>query len=227
MASSSNISGNNLVLAIEAAVRGGSIALIENGNLIASWHGTEAVSRAEDLLWNIADLFERTQIDKHGVDLISVSNGPGSYTGIRIGLATAQGLANSLNIECAGLPLLPAIAEMDKKEAGCVVAIPIGRAEFCWQSFKPGLDGSSLGPPCTGSLDDLIEHFMHVPDFDLLLQHDAYEIVVNTPEFNNIQDRIYNCGRDLAVAIGIASRYGSSDMNPNYVRNSQFSSSAA
>ena len=193
--------------------------MIENDCEIASWHSAEAVSRAEDLLFSIADLFERTKIEKHSVDLIAVSNGPGSYTGIRIGLATAQGLANSLNIECVGVSLLRAVAAMYRKRSKCVVAIPIGRTELCWQTFEPAGDMRSVESARTGSVDDFIEHSVNLLDFDLLLQHDAYKVVESTPEFGSFKSKLYDCGRDLAKSIGLSSRNGKSDMNPNYVRN--------
>lgn len=214
-------SEGRVILAIEAAVRGGSIALIENGLEIAAWHGTADVSRAEDLLPNISDLFDRTQMETRKVDLIAVSNGPGSYTGIRIGLATAMGLARALNIECVGVPLLEAAAKMYGKEEKCVVVIPIGRNELCWGTF----DGSEhLGQAVTGSAADLFEYFRELDEFGVLLQHDAFEIVVQAPGFDDFRPRVYDLGRDLALPVGRAARIGMSDMTPNYVRNPHFKS---
>lgn len=224
----SNIaSKSRLVLAIEAAVRGGSIALIENDSEIAAWHGTADVSRAEDLLSNIADVFDRTQIEKNRVDLIAVSNGPGSYTGIRIGLATALGLARALNIECVGVPLLPAIAEWHRKGTNCVVVIPIGRSELCWQSFKASDELNSFGSPLTGSIDDFLNCFDTLSDFDLLVQRDAYETLAATAALGSLKTGMYDCGRDLALSIGLSALNKRSDLNPNYVRSSKFSSGPA
>jgi tRNA threonylcarbamoyl adenosine modification protein YeaZ len=216
-------SSTNLVLAIEAAVRGGSIALLENGREIAVWHGTADVSRAEDLLSSISDMFDRTQTDKNNLVRIAVSNGPGSYTGIRIGLATALGLARALNIECVGVPLMPAIAELQEKPINTLVVIPIGRSELCWQAFDTN-DNVSSNQPTTGSVSELIEYFRGQPHYEICSQHDAFEVITREPAYEEFSDRVCNIGRDLALAIGSAASGKRSDLTPNYVRNSQFKS---
>lgn len=215
-------SKSGLVLSIEAAVRGGSIALLELDRKIAVWHGIENVSRAEDLLLNISKIFDRTNIDKKRLDFIAVSNGPGSYTGIRIGLATALGLARALKIPCLGIPLLSAIAEPYGEGTNCLVAIPIRRNELCWQKF----DKSGLAEmPRTGSAQNLIENFQDFREYRLLMQHDAFETVSNQPGFEALRPQAINLGRDLALSLGIGARNRTPDLTPNYVRNPQFSSS--
>ncbi len=213
-----------MVLAIEAAVRGGSIALLNDDREIATWHGTEDVSRAEDLLANISDILDRTHIEKDELDLIAVSNGPGSYTGIRIGLATALGLARALNIDCVGGALLPAIAELHGKGSGSVVVIPIGRSELCWEAFDASDIPNSLGPPQSGSTVDFLDFSRNFAEYDLFMQHDAYEVIARTSTFDDFSSRAYNCGRDLALAVGLGLRNKASDLTPNYIRNSQFKS---
>ena len=221
----SNIaSEGRVILAIEAAVRGGSIVLLNDDHEIAAWHGTEDVSRAEDLLPNISDILDRTHIEKHEVDLIAVSNGPGSYTGIRIGLATALGLARALNIDCVGRALLPAIAELHRRENSCVVVIPIGRSELCWEAFDASDVPNSLGPPQSGSTDDFLDFSRQFAECDILMQHDAHEAIARTPPFEDFSSRAYNCGSDLALAVGLGLRNKVSDLTPNYIRNSQFKS---
>lgn len=212
------------ILAIEAAVGGGSIALLENGRKIADWHGTGDVSRAEDLLSNIAEMLDRTGTEKHKLSLIAVSNGPGSYTGIRIGLATALGLARALNIECVGVPLMPTIAELRGTKVKTIVVIPIGRSELCWQAFDAANGGVSSNQPTTGSVSDLIEYFRGKPLYEISSQHDAFEVLTRNPAYEEFSGRICNIGRNLALAIGLAALRRPSDLNPNYVRNSQFKS---
>lgn len=110
MTKSDEPSKARIVLAIEAAIRGGSVSLLEGDGEIASWQGASEVSRAEDLLYNIDGLLEQAKIDRKNIDTIAVSNGPGSYTGLRIGLATAFGLCDALCCSCFGVSALRAIA---------------------------------------------------------------------------------------------------------------------
>jgi len=124
------------VLAIETGVLGGSLSIIRSGIEIAGMSGDSNFSRAEDLLTNINSLIQRAGISKADIDALAVSRGPGSYTGIRIGLATAAGLSRSLQIPAIGVPLLDAIALMYGVHRSTAVVIPFGRGDFVIQRFR-------------------------------------------------------------------------------------------
>lgn len=210
------------VLAIEAAVSGGSIALIENDLLIAEWHGTGNVSRTEDLLPNISVILDQAQFEKSRIDKICVSNGPGSYTGIRIGLATALGLARALRIECIGVPLLTAVADAHSRNNNSIVVIPMGRNELCWQAFDASTR-APLAPPLVGSRDDFIGVSDRLIEYDLLMHPDSFNLLTGAATFDQFMPRVQDIGRNLAFSIGSFSKDGNSDLNPSYVRNSKFS----
>jgi len=142
-----------LTLAIESAIAGGSLSLLDGtGREIANWVGGDAdVARAEDLLINIDGLLSSAGVSKRDLALIAVSAGPGSFTGIRIGMATALGLKNGLGIPMSSLSALeatcrtagslPAGAGAENTQAGSlrsdvVVAVPVGRNSICIQSFN-------------------------------------------------------------------------------------------
>ncbi|MGB5013010.1 MAG: tRNA (adenosine(37)-N6)-threonylcarbamoyltransferase complex dimerization subunit type 1 TsaB [Pyrinomonadaceae bacterium] len=124
------------ILAIESAIRGGSIALAHNAEIIDTWVGEGGVSRAEDLLWNIDLMLKRNGIEKRELSNIAVSAGPGSFTGIRIGLATAMGIAASLNISLARYSILYAMAVSQPDSELIITAVPVGRGVICKQSFQ-------------------------------------------------------------------------------------------
>lgn len=65
---------------------------------------------AERLIGVIETALARAGVDKSALDAIAVSVGPGSFTGVRIGVATARGLALALSIRAAGVPTLAAVA---------------------------------------------------------------------------------------------------------------------
>jgi len=216
-----------IVLAIEAGIRGGSISLLKGGREEASWHGTTDKSRAEDLLVNISNLFEQTNIGKSSLNAIAVSNGPGSYTGIRIGLATALGLKNALEIDCIGVPLLYSIAYAYSEMPKSIVGVPIGRSEICWQSFERIEE--TVRPYCSarsGSADDFLEAIRELSDFTVILQSDLYDLLSINSGFDALQSRMIDCGRNLAFAVGIAAQSPGavSDLQPFYIQNSRFSS---
>lgn len=124
-----------IILAIESAIRGGSIALARGGDIIDTWLGSGGVSRAEDLLSNIDEMLMRNDIAKHDLSQVAVSVGPGSFTGIRIGFATAIGMASALNIDLAKYSILAAMASTQPDDRITAV-VPVGRGVVCWQTFS-------------------------------------------------------------------------------------------
>ena len=124
------------ILAIESAIRGGSIALFQNGEIVDTWLGEGGVSRAEDLLWNIDRMLKINGIAKASLTQIVVSIGPGSFTGIRIGLATAMGIATALNIDLAKYSILYAMVASQANNESLTTAVPVGRGVVCMQTFR-------------------------------------------------------------------------------------------
>lgn len=82
-----------LVLALDTTTRQGSLALRRDGALVEESVGEKARTYAERLPSDIIDLLERHTLTVGDIDLYGVAAGPGSFTGLRIGIATIQGLA--------------------------------------------------------------------------------------------------------------------------------------
>jgi tRNA threonylcarbamoyl adenosine modification protein YeaZ len=127
-----------MILSIEAAVAGGSISIMsDNGSLVAEWIGDSTVSRAEDLLPAVAKLLADSGLGRADISMISVASGPGSFTGIRIGLSTAIGLASGLNRPLVSVSILRAMsASIDSDRV--LAAVPMGRSAICLQHFSHG-----------------------------------------------------------------------------------------
>lgn len=106
------------VLGIDTATRRGSVALARPGQVLATVVLVEHGAHARDLLPEIDRLLESCGVrpcDLHG---IAVTLGPGSFTGVRVGLATAKGLAYSLGIGLVGVSTLEALALAAMAESG-------------------------------------------------------------------------------------------------------------
>jgi len=138
-----------ITLAIESAIAGGSLSLLSNGSELEGWTGNDKVSRAEELLPNIIEILARQGVDRRMISRIAVSLGPGSFTGIRIGIATALGLKNSLNIPCVGMSALEAMAANANVTGTVIAALPVGRDLICSQVFEVSEQGipSPLSEP--------------------------------------------------------------------------------
>lgn len=150
------IDQNTVILGIEAAIGGGSLALCRGDREIASWAGTSNVSKAEDLLFNIDRMFKENGISNRELGLVAVSAGPGSFTGIRIGLATALGLKAGIGIPMSSESALKAVIYASKLSGQVAAALPVGRNSICVQRFSVGEDINELEEPHTMSEDEFL-----------------------------------------------------------------------
>jgi tRNA threonylcarbamoyladenosine biosynthesis protein TsaB len=86
-----------LILNLETATTVCSVSLAKDGQLLALKELNEDYTHAENLTIFIEEVCKHADLTLQGVDAIAVSKGPGSYTGLRIGVSTAKGLCYSLN----------------------------------------------------------------------------------------------------------------------------------
>lgn len=100
-----------IVLAIESSAVVASVALQSDDRLLAELTLNRGNTHSENLLPMVETLLTRTGLSVDDVDLFAVSAGPGSFTGVRIGVATVKGLAFGKGKPCAGVSTLEALAE--------------------------------------------------------------------------------------------------------------------
>src|SRR5205823_4964176 len=81
------------VLALDTTTRDGSVALVDQHHIVEERRGDAARSHAERLPDELVTLAAAHRLSLSGIDLFAVASGPGSFTGLRIGIATIQGLA--------------------------------------------------------------------------------------------------------------------------------------
>jgi len=99
-----------VILALETAGTCGSVALIGEERCLAEYSLNTKTTHSRRLLANVDWLLKETQCDWAQLDAIAVSLGPGSFTGLRIGLATAKGLSFATGKPLIGVPTLEGIA---------------------------------------------------------------------------------------------------------------------
>ena len=109
-----------VVLAFDCAVQGLSVAVVRNGVTVAS-RREEGRDQAARLVPVIAEVMREAGVEKRALSLIAVTTGPGSFTGVRVGLATARGLAVALGIPLAGIATTACL--LAQAEAGDRLAV--------------------------------------------------------------------------------------------------------
>ncbi len=107
-----------LILSIETATSVCAVAVHQNGILIGEIELHQENIHARKLMPSIKLLLEQTGIAPDSLDAVAVSQGPGSYTGLRIGVSTAKGLAFARDIPLIGVDTLNALAKRTKAFAG-------------------------------------------------------------------------------------------------------------
>jgi tRNA threonylcarbamoyladenosine biosynthesis protein TsaB len=99
------------ILNIETSTKACSVALSENGNSIAVKEAIDLnYSHAEKLNLFIEEVMSSSNIEFSQLSAVSVSKGPGSFTGLRIGVSTAKGLSFALGIPLIGIDTLESMA---------------------------------------------------------------------------------------------------------------------
>ena len=98
------------ILGIDTTGQTASAALVEGDKLIAEFTMKYKLTHSQTILPMIADILERTETDKASIDCIACACGPGSFTGLRIGAATAKGFALALDKPIVAVPTLDALA---------------------------------------------------------------------------------------------------------------------
>jgi len=108
------------VLALDTATPAASAAIVEDRRILAECLLSGQKNHSERILQIIDRLFDWTGIARETIDLIAVSVGPGSFTGLRVGISTAQGLAFALDKPLAGVPTLEVVASQATVRDGFV-----------------------------------------------------------------------------------------------------------
>lgn len=143
-----------IVLAIDTSGSGCRAALYDPAtDGVLGMAGAEiGRGHAELLMGFVDEALAAAGLDLDDVGRIAVTVGPGSFTGIRVGVAAARGLALALNVPAVGITTLSALAATRVKDKPLLVAMDARRGEAYCQSFAA--DGAALIAPALLSLDD-------------------------------------------------------------------------
>ena len=98
------------ILSVESSAASCSVALSDNGVLIGEEFSNVKLTHSETLMPRVKNILDNTKTDIGAVDVFADSNGPGSFTGVRIGVAAVKGMADGVGKPCCGISTLETIA---------------------------------------------------------------------------------------------------------------------
>ncbi len=147
-----------MLLAIDTATHMAGIALYDQNGLHVEQTWRSSANHTVELMPSIVHACKQQGLAPSALTAVGASLGPGSFTGLRVGLSVAKGLALALNIPVLGVPTLDATAYAHSHETLPVCAIlPAGRGRWCvafYQSIAG--DWQRRSEPALMNTDDLV-----------------------------------------------------------------------
>ncbi|MBR0446655.1 MAG: tRNA (adenosine(37)-N6)-threonylcarbamoyltransferase complex dimerization subunit type 1 TsaB [Oscillospiraceae bacterium] len=146
-----------LILAFETSAKAGSVALWQSGKLLAESYQNTGLTHSQTLLSMAETMIKSCGLTPQDVQAVAVAAGPGSFTGVRIGVAAAKGFAWGLELPCCGVSTLEAMAENLGIYEGTVVCTMDARRSQVYNAIFRAENGklSRLTPDRAISLADL------------------------------------------------------------------------
>lgn len=217
-----------LILALESSAKAASCALLKDGKLFDERFRCDGLTHSETLLPMAEEMMKSNNLTMKDVDLIAVAHGPGSFTGIRIGVSTVKGLAWAADKKCVGVSTLEAMAFNGVPYGGIVCCCMDARRQQVYNALFEIKDGRPvrLCADRAISLEDLIKEIKLLPS-EVMILGDGAEITAKAFEEAGVP---YRAAPDEAVmqrASGVAKAaeglegYSSQDLLPVYLRLSQ------
>ena len=140
-----------IVLAIDTCLGACSVAVVSDARTVAAASEPMTRGHQERLAPMAREVMARADLDFAALDRIAVTVGPGSFTGLRVGLAFAKGLALALGKPCIGVGTLEALAATVAEPGPLAVVIDSGRGQVYLQTFE---GHRTLSPPRVLSLEE-------------------------------------------------------------------------
>ena len=163
-----------LVLALDTTTRGGSCALVDDAVVVREAAGDAVRPHGARLPGELMALLDAARVPLDAVDLYAVATGPGSFTGLRVGIAAMQGLAFAATKPLIGISTLDALAHMgaapsSERAEGDAARPPIGRIATWVDAWRGEVyaalyeDGREVSPPTVGHPGVLLAGYGDAP----------------------------------------------------------------
>lgn len=147
------------ILAIETTGAEASVAIINENEEVSMEASDQKLNHLQNLMPMVDILLSKRRMTIDDVDYIAVSEGPGSFTGIRIGVSSARALAQALDLKTISVPTLKSFLYHDSNYKGIICPIFDARRSQVYGGAYQWIDGnaSEVVPGSAYDLDELLE----------------------------------------------------------------------
>lgn len=220
------------ILAFESSAKAASVAAMENGALVAECYCNTGLTHSQTLMCMAEEALDKSGWSVNDIDAVAVAAGPGSFTGVRIGVAAAKGLAWGRELPCYGVSTLEAMARQLGIFEGYVLPVMDARRSQVYNALFSAEKGelTRLREDRAISLEDLEKEIKNlekpiflVGDGSILCYNalkDSIPNLILPPEH-----RMHQRAAGVALAAWAATERGdgadAAALTPNYLRLSQ------
>ncbi len=196
------------ILSIECSASPASAAIIENGKVLGSYFVNVKTTHSQTLMPMIYSLLKSTSVDISEIEGIAVANGPGSFTGIRIGISAVKGLAAAGKIKCVGVSTLRAMAENFRDRDAVICAVMDARCNQVYNALFR-VENGVVTRLCEDRavLCDELKRELENKDFGnvpIIIVGDGADLFhPYVSEFSGVTKAVESCKYQNAVGVGL------------------------
>ena len=221
-----------LILAFETSAKAASAVLLDGNKLLAESYQNTGMTHSQTLMVMAEDMLKQCGKTASDVDAVAVAEGPGSFTGVRIGVAAAKGFAWGREIPCYGVSTLEAMAESLGIYDGYVCPVMDARRSQVYNALFEVNRGKivRIREDRAISLDDLAEDVKNL-EKPVFLVGDGSNLCYNTllervpslvlPPEHRMHQRAVGVGLIAARELTAGVPGDAASLTPNYLRLSQ------
>ncbi len=165
-----------ITLAFDTSAKVASVAVLEDGRTLASYSIDNGLTQSELILPMAEDILRSLKLSFSDVELLATSVGPGSFTGVRIGVSLVKGLAFGRNIPCAAVSTIEALAENLRGLDGIILPVMDARRNQVYSATFISECGAitRLTDDRAVGLSELAEELLAYKDKPIYLVGDGY-----------------------------------------------------
>ena len=176
-----------IILSVDSSAVSASAALTQDGKVLGEFYINNRLTHSRTLMPMISAVLSDTETAVKDIGLFAVSAGPGSFTGIRIGISSVKGLAMPFDTPCVGVSTLEAIARNLEYESGTVCAVMDARCGQVYNALFSARNGNleRLTPDRAVTIIELAAECENLPK-PLFLVGDGANLCYNEISFKGL-----------------------------------------